>query len=111
MIFSGDDVWNTDKESTLTHWSIMTKFRKKHIAIGAGAHAKIADVPYTFSRIKDTDKVICIIGASGATIVNVSNVFSDGDILTDFYTGATATVTSGSVTFTAHQNGVILIEK
>ncbi|MBP7553077.1 MAG: alpha-amylase [Spirochaetes bacterium] len=111
MIFSGDDVWNTDKESTLTHWSIMTKFRKKHIAIGAGAHAKIADVPYTFSRIKDTDKVICVIDSSGATEVSVSGVFNDGEVLTDFYTGDTATVSSGKVTFTAHQNGVILIEK
>jgi len=112
MIFSGDSEWNADKDEILNHWKTLTKFRKKHVAIGAGSHARIGTgTPYTFSRIKGTDKVVCVIGASGATEVNVSSVWSNGTNLRDFYTGNTGTVSSGKVTFTAHTNGVILIEE
>ena len=56
------------------------------------------------------DNVICVIGASGSTTVDVSSVFDDGDTITDFYTGNKAVVADGKVTFTAGDNGVILLE-
>ncbi|MBP5448897.1 MAG: hypothetical protein J6Y01_02155, partial [Spirochaetales bacterium] len=91
------------------HWSKVLNFRKNHVAVGAGAHAKIADAPYTFSRVKGDDKVIVVLGASGSVEVDVSSVFTDG---TTLHNGEeTATVADGKVTFTADSNGVILIEK
>ena len=79
------------------------------MAVGAGVHTKIADSPYTFARVKDTDKVICVLGASGTTAVSVGTMFADGTVLKDAYTGATATVSGGTATFTADANGAILI--
>jgi alpha-amylase len=94
------------------HWSKVLNFRKNHVAIGAGTHSKIADAPYTFSRVKGDDKVIVVLGAStGPVEVNVSSIFEDGTTLHDAYANATATVTDGKATFTADSNGVILIEK
>ncbi|MBR6061373.1 MAG: hypothetical protein IKP67_04800, partial [Spirochaetales bacterium] len=90
------------------HWSKVLNFRKNHVAVGAGTHAKIADTPYTFSRVKGDDKVIVVLGASGSVEVDVSSVFTDGTIL---HNGEeTATVADGKVTFTTDSNGVILID-
>lgn len=93
------------------HWSKVLNFRKNHVAVGAGAHAKIADAPYTFSRIKGSDKVIAVIGASAGEVeIDVSSVFANGTVLHDAYGDATATVADGKVTFTADSNGVVLVE-
>jgi len=103
--------WDTINSDILSHWKIVSNFRKKHVSIANGKHFGLNISPYIFTRERDLDKVICVIGASGATDVSVSGVFSDGDVLTDYYTGNTATVLNGAVTFTAHKNGTILIEK
>jgi alpha-amylase len=100
--------------SVLAHWQKIGRFRNRHIAVGAGAHTQITSSPYTFSRTysKDSivDNVICVLGASGSTTVNVSSVFANGTQLRDYYSGATATVSGGTVTFTPTSD-VILIEQ
>lgn len=112
MLFNGDAGWTSTNDEVLAHWKILSKFRKKHMCIGSGDHVKLSRInPYKFARIKDADKVVCVIGATGSTEVNVSGIFTDGEVLTDFYTGATATVAGGKATFTADSNGTILIEK
>lgn len=106
--------WSSINTNVLNHWKKLGQFRKKHPAIGAGSHARISSSPYTFSRSYSKgfvqDNVICVIGASGSTTINVSSLFPNGTLLRDFYTNGTATVSNGSVTFNAHSNGVILIE-
>ena len=56
------------------------------------------------------DNVTCVVGATGSITLDVSSMFSDGDTITDYYTGNKATVSDGKVTFTAGTNGVILLE-
>lgn len=104
-----DYVWG-DKPALLAHWQKVGLFRKRHRAVGAGAHAKLADAPYTFKRTLDDDVVYVVLGASGTTSVDVSADFADGATLRDAYTGATATVASGSVAFAAVNGAPILIE-
>jgi len=103
--------WTKENNTIHQHWKKMGQFRNRHISIGAGTHTKLKDSPYTFKREKDDDKVVVVIDASGPTTVNVSGIFNNGDTLRDFYTGATAVVSSGNVTFTPDSKGVILIEK
>lgn len=111
--YRSDMNWNSINQKVLNHWQKLGQFRDNHIAVGAGQHEIISSSPYTFSRTYDkkgiTDGIIVAIGASGATTVNVSSVFGDGALLTDYYTGAKARVSNGNVTFTAGTNGVILI--
>jgi len=56
-----DMVWDLDKDrqSLLTHWKTIAKFRKDHSAIGAGKHNVIKhDNAYVFTRTLKDDKVV-----------------------------------------------------
>ncbi|UOE92155.1 carbohydrate binding domain-containing protein [Alkalihalobacillus sp. LMS39] len=103
--------WDSINEQVLEHWQKMGQFRNNHVSIGAGSHQQIGSSPYTFSRVHDDDRVVVSIGANGSTTIDVSSVFNNGVELRDFYTGQTATVSNGHVTFEAHANGVVLIEE
>ena len=115
--------WSNMDESILSNWQKVGRFRRNHIAVGAGQHKKIADSPYTFSRTytgKATvgseaktdyeDKVVVSLpGSAGTYDVDVSSVFEDGTALTDEYSGEVYTVSSGKVSVTCDSNGVILL--
>nr|BAG70894.1 alkaline, thermotolerant, and maltotetraose-producing amylase [Halalkalibacterium halodurans] len=107
--------WDSVNEEVLHHWQKMGQFRSNHLAVGAGEHRQIAASPYTFSRTyvegDVDDRVVVVVGASGETTIDVSSVFSDGQQVRDFYTGNVTVVENGHVTFPAHRNGVILIER
>jgi len=107
--------WESINKEVLIHWQILGRFRRAHLAIGAGEHKKISEAPYTFSRVYDkdgvNDKVICVIGAENETTIDVSSVFEDGAKVRDAYTGNRASVKGSKVTFKAQKNGVILIEE
>ncbi|WP_330163276.1 carbohydrate binding domain-containing protein [Paenibacillus woosongensis] len=107
--------WSSLNQDVLSHWQKVGQFRNRHIAIGAGSHAKIADAPYTFKRSYSKngtqDQVVVVMGASGTTKVNVSSAFADGSTVRDAYTGNEAVVSGGFATFAAHASGLILIER
>lgn len=105
-----DYAWGANPE-LLAHWQKLGRFRKAHRAVGAGTHAKVSDAPYAFVREKDDDVVVVALGATGEVTLDVSAQFADGTALRDAYTGATASVADGSVTFTAAAVGVVLIEE
>ena len=109
-VWRGDMNWGAMDNALLSHAQKLGKFRQAHVAVGAGSHQKLADGPYTFARIKDSDKVVMAIGASGTVQLSVGAVFADGTVLRDAYSGAQATVTGGKVGIAAHANGVILLE-
>ncbi len=105
-----DYVWG-DNPDILDHWARIARFRRAHLAVGAGSHTRIAASPYTFRRAKDDDVIYCVLGASGTITVDVSSDFQDGTLLRDYYAGGVATVTGGQVAFDADPNGVVLIER
>lgn len=106
--------WESMNESILAHWQKLGQFRNKHIAIGAGSHNKIAESPYTFSRIYENedilDKAVVAIGASGTVDVNVAGVFPDGTTVRDAYTQQEVVVNEGKARFAAGEHGIILVE-
>ncbi len=85
------------------HWAKLGRFRRDHVAIGAGVHEKLSDTPYTFKRTYTQngieDKVVVAMDLSGTSVsVSVSDVFADGTELKDYYTGQKLVVENGSVT-------------
>lgn len=107
--------WNSIDERVLSHWQKVGTFRSNHIAVGAGAHQKISDSPYTFSRVYNkkgiNDKVVVSEpGNSGNCTVSVGDVFNNGDGVRDAYTGKEYTVSNGKVQVQAGENGVVLLE-
>lgn len=113
--------WNDT--ACLANWQKVGRFRREHIAVGAGQHKKISDSPYTFSRTykgKATvgsetktdyeDKVVVSLpGSAGTYDVDVSSVFEDGTVLVDSHSGEEYTVEGGKVSATCDSNGVILL--
>ena len=66
-------------------------FRRRHVAVGAGLHRRLAESPYTVERTYRgggvDDVVIAVFGAEGRTRVNVSSAFPDDAIVHDAVTG------------------------
>ncbi|MEM9721922.1 MAG: alpha-amylase family glycosyl hydrolase [Bacteroidota bacterium] len=90
----------------LAHWQKIGRFRQEHIAVGAGIHKKVADKPFTFIRIYDNnevkDGVLCILDLSDqarAQSFSVHGLFPEGTLLREYYSGSTAEVQSGKVSF------------
>ncbi|WOD42851.1 alpha-amylase family glycosyl hydrolase [Hwangdonia lutea] len=108
-----------DKDShtkgILRHWQKLGQFRANHPAVGAGTHQMISKTPYVFSRrfSEDNFNDLVVIGLElpqGKKVLDVSQVFKDGDILFDAYSGKTATVNKGVITFDTKFN-LVLLEK
>ncbi|WPP51261.1 alpha-amylase family glycosyl hydrolase [Catalinimonas niigatensis] len=112
-----NDIQQTDSvQKVLDHWNKLGTFRKKHIAIGAGRHQKIADNPYTFSRTYTadgySDKVIVALDAPmGEKMIEVGDVFQEGTMLKDSYSGQETTVSDGKVNFFSSFQTVLLSEQ
>ncbi|WP_342117816.1 alpha-amylase family glycosyl hydrolase [Pseudoduganella sp. OTU4001] len=81
------------------HWAKLGKFRQAHPAVGAGEHKKLADAPYTFSRVRGADKVVVALDVKTGQAVDISvaGVFADGAKVKDAYSGASYKVKSGVV--------------
>lgn len=106
--------WDNINQTVLSHWQKLGQFRNNHIAVGAGEHQQLASSPYTFSRVYESDElideVVIAVGAQGTTAVTVEGIFEDGTVVRDAYTGNETTVTNGTASFAAGNQGIILIE-
>lgn len=96
-------------QELLAHYQKLGKFRAQHSAIGAGKHQMLSKSPYYFSRVLDKDKVIVGLSLSpGKKQVDVKGVFAEGVTLRDAYSGASAKVKNGQVSFTSPEEIVLL---
>ncbi len=100
-------------QQVLKHWQKLGQFRAAHPAVGAGVHKKISDSPYAFTRTYSTPGysetvLISIDNNEQPKTFNVGGVFSDGTVLTDYYSGITSTVREGSVSFDCDNNVLLL---
>ncbi len=102
--------WDAIDRSVLAHWQKLTQFRKRHVALAKGAHARLADVPYTFSRTHPKDRVVVALGVKGLAKVPVDTVFAEGQKLRDGYSGRSAVVQQGAVEIEADPSGIVLLE-
>lgn len=101
--------WISIDQTVLTHWQILGKFRARHVALARGVHVRLAEKPYTFSRVSASDKVIVALTRE-AGAVSVGTVFANGSRVRDAYTGQMAVVSDRQVEVTPHANGVVLLE-
>ena len=106
---------NAITKEIMAHWQKLGKFRKKHPAVGAGVHKQISASPYVFSRTftkrKYSDKVVIGLDlAKGKKTISVGTIFPNGCKVKDAYSGKTAIVTKGKVTFNS-DFGIVLLEK
>ena len=107
---SGD----TLTQGILAHWQKLGRFRRDHPSVGAGSHAMMSAQPYIFKRSFTngdySDQVIVGLDlAPGEKVVETGEVFADGTVLRDAYSGQEATVAEGKVKFNT-PFGIVLLE-
>ncbi|MBC7404562.1 MAG: alpha-amylase, partial [Cytophaga sp.] len=84
------------------------------VAVGAGEHQKLSDQPYTFKRTYEkngvSDKVVVALDlpTDKSSTIALHGVFADGQKLKDYYSGKSAVVIDGKVTFES-KNAILLI--
>ena len=98
---------------TLVHYQKLGRFKAHHPAVGAGRHVKISQNPYTFSRSykqgKYTDEVVVSLNVPiGKKIIDVGEVFPNGSVVKDAYSGKESTVTQGKISITTDFTIVLL---
>ncbi|WP_444903282.1 alpha-amylase family glycosyl hydrolase [Microbulbifer sp. CnH-101-E] len=107
------DLKKAETHALLTHWQKLGQFRRAHPAVGAGVHKKLADNPYTFARTLAGEQpvVVAMELPRGEKRISVKGVFTDGTVLTDYYSGERAQVEGGSVTFNTGGDLLLLSAK
>lgn len=108
--------WDAVDEEILAFTKILGQFRSRHPAVGAGVHQEISADPYVFSRTYSageiTDRIVVVMGEPDLSItIDVDGIFPEGTKLANACDGASATVSSGQVTFRSSPDGIILIEE
>ncbi|HRI59112.1 MAG TPA: alpha-amylase family glycosyl hydrolase [Saprospiraceae bacterium] len=102
-------------QDVLAHWQKLGRFRQAHPAVGAGFHKMLSEKPYLFKRtfVSDLFSDTVVVGLDwpqGKKEVDVRGIFTDGALLTDYYSGQQVTVTAGKVTIDS-QFGIVLLGK
>ena len=110
--------WTSMDDGVLAHWQKVGTFRNNHVAVGAGSHTALSATGGTaFSRNYNkngvNDTVVCVVGANNNTSITITlnGAFKDGVTVMNTYTGDTAQVSGGKVTFNSGAHGTILIEQ
>jgi alpha-amylase len=107
---------NEATKAVLTHYQKLGKFRANHPSVGAGKHVMLSVSPYvfkrTFSKGDFQDNVVVGLELnSGEKQLTVGDVFADGTILNDAYSGTEVTVENGIATLNTPFEIVLLEEK
>jgi hypothetical protein len=61
-------------------------------------------------RFSDTDKLVIRVAVDNGEKINLGGAFPDGTTVTELYTGQTATVENGTVTFQNLQHRLAVIK-
>ncbi|SDK24439.1 alpha-amylase [Catalinimonas alkaloidigena] len=95
---------DTTAKATFDHFTRLGQFRRAHPAVGAGRHRALQAQPYVFSRRFEeggyTDDVVVALDLPiGRKTIPVGQAFAEGRPVKDYYSGKTAQVQDGNVTF------------
>jgi alpha-amylase len=102
-------------KNILNHWQKLGQFRVNHPAVGAGVHQTITQNPFVFSRSYSegeySDHIVVALGLEkGEKVINVGDVFNDGDVLRDAYSNLNIEVKDGVAKINSEFQ-IVLLEK
>ncbi|MCC2606719.1 alpha-amylase family glycosyl hydrolase [Planctobacterium marinum] len=106
------DLTQPDTQALLRHWQRLGQFRQRFPAVGAGQHQIITAQPYVFSRTLANHKAV-VVGADlkpGNKALPVADVFTEGTLLQDHYSGQQVRVKEGQVFIDSPWSWVLLGE-
>ena len=101
--------WNDMNTDYLSHFRRLGKIRQSHPVIATGRQRTLDT--HTALRFNDAETILIRLVPDEGAPINLFGVFNDGEKVTDLYTGETATVKNGTVTFPRLENRVAIIAK
>lgn len=101
--------WETIDSIRLHHFRRLGKIRKDNPVIATGKQITL-DV-YTCIRMNDKDTVIIALNPKQDRDIKVGNLYEDGTVLIELYTGQEATVSTRKVRFPAYDNRVAVLKR
>ena len=107
--FRSDMDWKNINPDYLCHFRRLGKIRRENPVIATGRQETF-DV-HTALRYNDRgEKILIKLNPEGGAAVNLYGVFDDGQTVEDLYTGQTAEVKDGCVSFPTYENHVAVIK-
>lgn len=100
-------------QEVLAHWQKLGRFRKAHLAVGAGVHQMLSEKPYVFKRTyqSGTYNDVVVVGLDlpkGKKEFVVQGIFADGTVLFDYYSQQNVIVNGTKVTVDSPFDVVLL---
>ncbi len=97
----------------LLHYQKLGQFREANPSVGSGIHKQLKQDPYIFMRSYQTDKyenkvIVGLDMNKGSKQINVSGIFSDGDVIKDYYSDQIVSVKNGMVDVVSDYTLVLL---
>lgn len=106
--FRSDMDWDNMDRVRLEHFRILGKIRQSNPVIGTGKQRTIDT--HTCLRYNDYDKILIRVLPENDNTIPVHGIYDDGATLTELYTGQTAQVKDGMVSFPAYKNNIAVIK-
>ncbi|WP_455169019.1 alpha-amylase family glycosyl hydrolase [Aegicerativicinus sediminis] len=111
-----EDVENDNlTKQVLKHFQKLGQFRNTHPSVGAGIHKMISESPYVFSRVykyeRGEDKVVVAMDVESEGLIMVSDIFENGTVIRDSYSGNEFTVDDGKIQIDNPSKLVLLEQK
>lgn len=106
--FRSDMNWDSFDEKVFNHYKKLGNIRKANPVIGTGKQ-RIIDT-HTCVRYNDKDTLVIRLAVDAGEKINLGGAFPNGTLVTELYTGQTATVENGTVTFPRIENRLAVIK-
>ena len=106
--FRSDMNWDSINETVLQHYQKLGKIRKANPVIGTGKQ-RIIDT-HTCIRYNEKDTLVIRLAVDAGEKINLGGAFPNGTVVTELYTGQTATVENSTVTFPRIENRLAVIK-
>ena len=107
--FRSDMDWNDVDSTQLEHFRRLGKIRRDNPVIATGRQQTIDT--HTCLRYNDTDSILICVKPEGGRAIDVSGVFANGTSVEELYTGRTAIVDNGKVTFASFENRIAILRR
>ncbi|MDO4319749.1 MAG: alpha-amylase family glycosyl hydrolase [Bacteroidales bacterium] len=107
--FRSDMNWAHINEAQLRHFQKLGQIRRSNPVIGTGWQHTIDT--HTCVRYNGSDTLLIRLRPDLGRAISVDGIFNDGDTLTELYTGQTAKVADGCVTFSGYENDIAIIKR
>lgn len=106
--FRSDMDWNDIDTATFEHFNCLGKIRRGNPVIGTGKQRTIDT--HTCVRYNATDTIVINVAPIENRNINLGGMIADDTQVVELYTGQTATVTNGTVSFPRYKNNIAIIK-